>query len=74
MVFGLMVLPPCCICTGMSVGVCVGECVCVCVSNISDHLMLLTDHIHTVRGIGTGFSGGTTSTSTWVWTWMPWST
>ena len=30
-------------------------CVCMCVSNISDHLMLLTDHIHTVR---TGFSGG----------------
>ena len=30
-------------------------CVCVCVSNISDHLMLLTDHIHTVRGIGTVF-------------------
>ena len=41
-----------CVC----VSVCV--CVCVCVSNISDHVMLLTDHMHTVRGIGTGFSGG----------------
>ena len=50
------------VCVGGGGGVggcgCVCGCVCVCVSNISDHVMLLTDHIHTVRGIGTGFSGG----------------